>query len=99
MNTCGAEPSLIRKVYWVPGGLAEILLMANLRESDAQTSVLPRLANPPAGVEPTKTMYFLMPIQPSVPVTLTVMLLLPNGKICFIIEAAGQVLKLVSGVP
>ena len=83
----------------MPGGLAEILLMANRNESDAQISVLPRLDKPPAGVEPRNTMYFLIPIQPSEPVTLTVMVLLPKGKMCFMIVAVGQVLNVVSGVP
>ena len=78
----------------VPGGLLVILVTANRRESEEQISVLPRLASPPAGTVPRKTVYFFIPIQPSLPVTLTVIVLLPILNSCPIIASAGQSVKL-----
>jgi hypothetical protein len=58
-----------------------------------------RLARPPAGIVPRKTIYFFMPIHPSGPVTLTVIVLLPNGKLCVIACPAGQLPNVESGDP
>ena len=38
----------------------------------AQISLLPGVANPPAGVVPKKMLYFLIPIHPVLPVTVRV---------------------------
>jgi hypothetical protein len=67
LKVCGVEPSLKVTVYVVPGGLFVVPVIGKVRELELQMSVLPGFPKETAGLEPTKTKYFLIVLHPLFP--------------------------------